>query len=372
MEASLDLQDAAERLHCATQDLRQELADKPDNQFSADDTGFENLINSPAGYAMLHTLERHGVDSLNISSVEAEEPREIIRDVFSAGHDCLREHGIASPNLDIYEKALENSHSTGRPLEGVVTDMEATMPLAVRQDLELPESFSLEHDVQSFMPGQYLQAMDETRAEAQSLGEDFEAIDYREYDVHLMAYPLKSFGGGVVTRDSHAFVVVTEKDGNPFNSDDRVLVTRGGPDNRGVFGSSESSSESSFEDEQSGTDKGNDGDVYVSNPELSEQDLDKPNVFLLEKTTITGNAEEIKGKIADFREFINEQDINYIPTNIFGEGSNSNTYAGDAYELLTGDEPTNPHHGIFSGQRTPALENDLLDYEETEYSNDFF
>ncbi len=48
----------------------------------------------------------------------------------------------------------------------------------------------------------------------------------------------------------------------------------------------------------------------------------------------------------------------------------SNTYAGDAYELLAGNEPDNPHSGMFV-RRTPALDNDLVDYENTAYGDYF-
>jgi len=131
------------------------------------------------------------------------------------------------------------------------------------------------------------------------------------------------------------------------------------------------------QNEQSPTEKGHDGDVYVANHDRSIQDdyfvnYDKngtsvpfKNVFQLQQTTIKGNIDEIRGKVTDFREFINEQDIDYEVLK-----NNSNTYAGDTYEMLTDDEPNNPYSGLF-GRRTPALDNDLMDYEKTDYSNDF-
>lgn len=319
----------------------------------------------PGALGVLDTMRRYNVDELSVGAFDREDPREVLETVFEAAQSEFDERGIPHPDLDLYRSAVDYSRGSDVPMSDVMAQMDGALPYGVQQETADGSEFTVSpaDTVTMALSGPLMGAV---QAEP-PVGLDAAAQNYQEYDVHLMAYPLAELPFGIESRDSHAFVVVTEKGGNPYDLDDALLVTRGGPDNNGAFGSSESSSGSSFGDEQDPNEKGNDGDVYVSSPSESRSDI-RDSAFLLERTTITGDIDQIRSQVADFREFINGQDIDYVPTNLFGEGSNSNTYAGDAYELLTGDEPNNPHHGVFSGRRTPALENDLVNYEETEYA----
>ena len=379
----LNLSDAAKHLNSAAQDLRAELTDVAASDISAQDQDFLKLVDSPAAYGMVRSLQRGGVDSIELAPLPANAaPREVLREIFNSGQAALREHGIPDPDIAMYEQAAELAQATGRPIEGVVAEAEAAQPLAVRNDLPTSTaSISIGGNSDTVVAHSFDSALagpPQAGMKAQNLGQDFEPTNYQEYDVHLMARPLwENESGWLATRDSHAFVVVTEKGGNPYEPEEALIVTRAGPDDAGGFASSKSGDD--LQDEQSSTDadKGYDGDVYVASHERSIADdyfvnydengttVPFKNIFQLQQTTITGNINELRGQVSDFREFINEQDIDYKLLS-----QNSNTYAGDTYELLTGDEPDNPHSGLF-GRRTPALGNDLVNYEETDYANDF-
>lgn len=370
------LSDVATMAQEAAHAVRSELEGISEKDMSAEEQAFSGLVNSPATYGMFRQLDRHGVDTLNLPDLDSADPRRTLSDILVAGDEALKSEGIPSPDMNIYRRAAEEAAASSRSLEDVVAEAEAVQPLETRNDLavETPQ-FSMGTSLNIIAAQDYEAALGvsgQAKPEAASLGKDFEPSNYQEYDVHLMAYPLGQKDlpfdlGTIISRDSHAYVVITEPGGDPLNPEEALLVTRAGPDDNGMLLGS-SGTDSSLGNEQNPTedDKGSDGDVYVATFEGSRADITVPNAFTLERTRITGDLTEIRNEISDFRDYINGEDINYELVN-----RNSNTYAGDVYEKLTGDEPDNPHSGLF-GRRTPALDNDLLvNYEETEYANDF-
>lgn len=370
---NFELSEAAALAESSVAEIRSELEEIETSEMTSDDKAFSDLVDSSAMYGMFRQLERHGVETLALPEDMADDPRTALTEVLTAGEEMLVQEGIASPNLEIYDRAALFAAETGRPLEDVVSEVEAGEPLVARTDLHNqapsfsagPSSDTLTADGQ--LAG--FAGAGGSSLQTETLGEDFQATNYQDYDVHLMAYPLARtdlpFGYELHSRDSHAYVVVTEEGGNPYNMDEALLVTRAGPDD-GVFGiSGSNSSDSSNSNDQSTTDKGSDGDVYVEDHAGSLPDMDDRGNFHLQTITVTGDINDIRSRVAGHRDFINGQDIDYLLLE-----RNSNTYAGDVIELLTGEEPDNPHAGLL-GRRTPAMGNDLVDYEETEYAPDF-
>lgn len=86
-----------------------------------------------------------------------------------------------------------------------------------------------------------------------------------------------------------------------------------------------------------------------------------PGTFEVNSYTIRGNMDELEQKLNGFNETIDDADIPYRP-----RSQNSNTYAGDAYEYVTGQEPHNRNKVDL-----PGLDNDLMNYEDTDYSAAF-
>ena len=367
------LSGVAKLLQSASQSLEQELANKPKSELSIDDKALVNIVRSPFGAGLLHTLKHNSVNSIDIPAFDHNNPRDVLRTTLQAGNNALREHGIAPPDLQMFEKASLAANETGQSFTHELQKLQAASPaLSMRTDLPVNERIDMRiADTIYANNSPAFAAPENTTSQnlAKGLGDNFQAIDYREYDVHLMAYPLKVFDlpgkTDIVSRDSHAFVVVVPK-GTGTNAKELIetvrsgegFVTRAGPDHNGLFGSSESSSGSSFGDEQPKDRKAHDGDVYVADPDTSILDLEHAHVFRIQTATISGNLEEMKDLVARHRSFINGQDINYKLVS-----QNSNTYAGDAFELLTQKEPKNSLSGGF-GRRTPGLNNDLTDYEK--------
>ena len=330
--------------------------------------GLRNVIDSPAAYALTRTLQNSSFGYVSVSSSSNTSVAERFENLIQSGADTLEKNNIAYPHLEDYYAAQEISVQTGHDILTILNKFDDVRPKEFNINVSETPNFSVDTSpgVLTAQTGQNISQI-----------EGLEPQNYQEYDVHLMAYPLTQkdipfTDLSIVSRDSHAYIVVTEKgaelldENGEINQDAALLVTRAGPDDVGILGSSRSS-DSSFGDDQNPTDeeKGKDGDVYVTSFEGSRGDLNVENPFLLQKTTITDNINEIEGKLENFRDYINGQDINYELLQ-----KNSNTYAGDVYELLTGEEPDNPHAGLF-GRRTPALDNDLVNYEQTDYANDF-
>ena len=202
-------------------------------------------------------------------------------------------------------------------------------------------------------------------------------VEATQYDVHVLAYPLKAFESlGVESRDSHGFVVVTERGVDLFNEDgsvkdineirdDALITTRGGPDKTGW--KTWVSPDSRFPDEPHETESTHAGNVYIEDNEFSQRDLQAPGVFHIQTYEVTHDLETMRELVDTHRRLINREDIDYEVLN-----RNSNTYTGDVTELLTGETPDFTHVIRDGGwRRLPAFDNDLMDYSKTEFAEEY-
>ena len=213
---------------------------------------------------------------------------------------------------------------------------------------------------------------------AAELGE-VEPQNYQEYDVHIVAYPLKTIDlpftdTDLVMRDMHSFLIVTEPGADPTLPENVVLGMRGGPDNDTAWlsGSGESSVGDYIEDAPPGSRESGDGDLYVQGTEAAIADLDTPHVTVVQTMRMTGDLDEMREDLEGLADIINEADLNYVAVDATWSGMNCNVVSGDGFELLTGQEPVNPYErwGL-DERRLPGLHEDALNYEETEYAASF-
>ncbi len=374
----LDLPEAAKQLKDAAQDLRVELTDAAPSDISALDQDFLKLVDSPAAYGMVRSLQRHGVDSIEVAPLPTDAPREVLREIFNSGQAALREHGIPDPDLAMYEQAAELAQSTGRPIEAVVAEAEAAQPLAMRGALRSAQpnqtdlsispaanTVGVERFENAFVaPDKWAQTH-----QAQNLGDDFEPTNYQEYDVHLMGFPIKTLSVGDVhipSSASHGFIAVTERGMDPEISANVLLATRAGPDHlaaRTMF-----TSDSSLPaDTPSETEKTHSGNLYVSNHDDSkDSDVEHEHAFFIKTIEVDHDLGTMEDLVNSHARMINFADIDYELLN-----KNSNTYYGDITEILTGEEP--PDFSLSGGvpRYFPAINNDLVDYSKTEFAENF-
>ena len=300
------------------------------------------LVEGPAIPATLRELDRGGVDSIDVPSLEALSSNERLEEILWGGARALQENGLPDPDLDKYSAAMGVASASGEPLGKVLEEFEAVMP----QELRVPqqsagESFSITPSADTTVAPEGMEVASLQGVEPQK---------YQEYDVHFMMYPLgHNIGGmGIETRPSHGFIVVTEKGVNPLTLNEEsleaLIVTRGGPDDGKYDGRFDTNV-------QSPTESNRDGDVYVMDHFDSLNDLSKGGIRVIETTTITGDIDDIRANVQDFRQAVNSTDINY-----HAPYQNSNTYAGDVYQNLTGNDAPDtiqwPHY-------MPGLGNDL-------------
>jgi len=303
-----------------------------------------DVIESPAPAAMLRELERFGVTGIEVpDAIETLAAQDRIHDYMIAGAETMQARGIPAPHLEDYYAATGIAAHTGLSMDEVVGEFQAVRPI----ELGVPGTDADLLSISTMPEGESVQTAQSLQTEAIP---DLEPQDYTEYDVHFMMYPLAHdiAGTGIETRPSHAFIVVTEKGVDPLTleqgSEDALIVTRAGPD-RGTY-------DFWFDtDVQSPTDNNRDGDVYVKDQRGSEDDLSAGGIRLIETSTIRGDIEGIRENVQNFRFAVNSTDINY-----HAPWQNSNTYAGDVYENLTGKEAPDtiqwPHY-------MPGLGNDL-------------
>jgi len=301
-----------------------------------------NMIDSPAPGAMLRELQNFGINSVDLPDTTNASPQERFTDYMVSGYNVFEQNGIPKPHLEDYYAAQAISSLTGTPMSDIMDEFDTIRP----SEIAIPSTDTNE-PIFSLATDDTVQA-----SEGAKSGNipDLEAQNYTEYDVHFMMYPLAHdiLGTGIETRPSHGFIVITEKGVDPLTlregSEEALLVTRAGPD-RGTY-------DFRFDtDIQSATENNRDGDVYVKDHEGSANDLEHDGIRLIETTTIRGDIDSIRDNVQDFRHAVNSTDINY-----HAPWQNSNTYAGDVYENLTGkDAPDTiqwPHY-------MPGLGNDL-------------
>ena len=308
----LDMADARDVVLDARETLQSELSDVATSDITSHDKALLDISASDYTFSLVDTLQHHGIETLEIDNATLADPRSAIQSVFETGDEALREQGFPSPDIESYREAMELSQSSGQDFHDVMADMRAAEPLTMRQDLIPRDSI------------EFMDVPDTVGAVPELEG----PVAETQYDVHVMAYPLKSFESvGIETRDSHGFVVITERGANPLVDDNALLVTRGGPDEAGqtIF------LPDSFlpNDEQSPTEKTNSGNVYIADDTESRKDYDAPGVFHIETYEVTHDLETMRDLVGDHRALINNADIDYEVLN-----RNSNTYTGDVLSLI--------------------------------------
>ena len=98
---------------------------------------------------------------------------------------------------------------------------------------------------------------------------------------------------------------------------------------------------------------GREGDlqlVAVDTPERASEDHNRNGTVLIDRTVVPNSIEQVHAELSSFNERVNQADIPY-----FFLGQNSNTYAGDAFNMITGREINNN-----SGMSFPGLNMNLF------------
>jgi len=351
----LDLPDVRDIITESRTALQSELSEAGVGPVSAQDKALLDISQPDVTFGFLDTLHHRGIENLEIDSEALTNPRSALETVFESGDEALRELGFLAPDIESYRAAMEQAQSTGQDFHDVMSEMRAEQPLMMRQDLIPRDSI------------EFMDVPDTVGTVPEYEG----PVAETQYDVHVMAYPLKSFelfgGISLETRDSHGFVVVTERGVDPLKEENALLVTRGGPDEatQTIF-----LPDSALpHDEQSPTEKTNSGNIYIANDEESRDDYDARGVFHIETYEVTHDLETIRDLVDRHRALINNSDIDYEVLK-----SNSNTYVGDFIELVAGQSSDFNHirHPVNGGwRRLPAFENDLTDYSKTEFAENF-
>ena len=150
--------------------------------------------------------------------------------------------------------------------------------------------------------------------------------------VALKAYPIGN--APIVGKFGHAFVEYKDTETG------KTRITRGGPSGEYPGGASGAIMDSSYE-----------GVNLVANdsPASVNVDFNQPGTVTLSSVTVEATMEEVQKSVGAFNKDVNQASIPYQP-----RGQNSNTYAGNAFEHLTGQEEKNT-----SEIALPALEKDL-------------
>ena len=364
--AELGWDEARAALADSANSLRESRAGTDPLDLSQRDQVLLNASEPEVSFALLDTLRSHSIDRMEVSADALAAPETAIPAILNAGRDELRERGLPDPDLDLYRDAMSVHQATGQPYHEALSDLRSREPVSMRADLP---------DVAPLTP---IPEPDALLTPAPELDGPVEAT---QYDVHVLAYPLgvKEFQGlgvgvSIESRDSHGFVVVTERGVDLFNEDrslDRAqlgevkLATRGGPDETGW--KTWVSPDSSFPDEQSPTESTNAGNVYIADHDKSLDDFGAKGVFHIQTYEVTHDLETMRDLVDSHRRLINREDIDYEVLN-----RNSNTYTGDVTELLTGETPDFTHVIRDGGwRRLPAFDNDLMDYSKTEFAEEY-
>ena len=309
-------------------------------------------------FAVLDTLRDAGIDRIAApQGFDPSDAHSTLKVLYNGTHDALTVRGLPDPDIGFYQDVARTAEATGLPIGDALEQAKAGRPLQMRADLAPPDAVTL------------LPEPDPLLTPAPEL--EGPAADTR-YEVHFMAYPLeyREIGGIRVldTVPAHAFVVVTEAGKDPMDFRNIELAARGGPDHEGAFNSSSPWDDGNVQSPSSDyLDRGNDGDVYASSDQFArENDGEKLGRFHIETAPTTYDLETLEDLIQSHRDFVNTRDIDYILLE-----SNSNTYAGDVYELTTGREPPEEGHARGYRRTLPAVENDLVNYRDTEFADHF-
>lgn len=151
-------------------------------------------------------------------------------------------------------------------------------------------------------------------------------------EVSLKAYPIGK--APIVGKYGHAFVEYRDTD------TDESRITRGGPSQSYPGGASDAIMDSSFE-----------GVNLIANdtPASESADFGEAGTETLMSATVDKTMSEVTGQVQKLNSEVNGANIPYQP-----RGQNSHTYAGNAYQQLTGQKPVNN-----TDIALPALEKEL-------------
>ena len=357
--AELGWDEARAALVDSANSLRESRAGTDPLDLSQRDQVLLNASEPEVSFALLDTLRSHSIDRLEVSADALAAPETAIPAILNAGRDELRERGLPDPDLDLYRDAMSVHQATGQPYHEALSDLRSREPVSMRVDLP---------DAAPLTP---IPEPDALLTPAPELDGPVEAT---QYDVHVLAYPLGVIGP-IESRDSHGFVVVTERGVDLFNEDgslneqvadrEALMVTRGGPDETNA--KTWFLPDSTFPDQPHETESTHAGNVYIADHEESKADLDAKGVFHIQTYEVTHDLETMRDLVDSHRRLINREDIDYEVLN-----RNSNTYTGDVTELLTGETPDFTHVIRDGGwRRLPAFDNDLMDYSKTEFAEEY-
>ncbi len=355
-EESLNIQDAAQILHNDIQELN--------NTNTQINSSLQNIINSPAPAALLDTLNDNNIETINVSDFPMQTAEDRVSSILIAGHEHMNEQSIPAPVLEPYYIAQNIAQKTGAPMAEVIQDVKLARSLQIGTDNFNHETHNIEFAQQDVVLARVEQgfsspsqsestSIDGSNDHVNDAGEttkpnndlNVEPVDYTNIEVRLQAYEIGS--APLVGEYGHAFLEYED-----LTTGD-VRYARAGPTTPGYPGGViDAIRDRAF----SGV------NVEALDNDKSEQvDAGIPGTFEVNSFIIRGNMDELEAQFDKFNQTINDEDIPYKP-----RSQNSNTYAGDTYELVTGQEPDNN-----TDVRLPGLNNDLMDYEETEYSAAF-
>lgn len=159
--------------------------------------------------------------------------------------------------------------------------------------------------------------------------------DGLQVDVRLQGYPLNNIP--IVGPVGHTFVRYRDiRTGE-------TRITRAAPD-RPYTGGSLGRTVGGLLNQGDGTQIAARDDV-----QRESADFNVAGTVTLNQTILPGSIDDVRADVDTFNRRTNDADIPYLPQN-----NNSNTYAGDVFEEITGIAPTNP-----SGVSFPGLTGDM-------------
>jgi len=326
--------------------VRTEFAEKSElMELNSEELALQQVIDSPAPIAMLRGLQEAGVETLNLEGISAGTAAQRVQGILSRGYETFQDNDLPMPDLNVYYDAQTLSQETGQSMSEALSDIELARSLQIEGSSLKPQEVGLRMEYGD----------DTTVATDGNHGqiEGLEATDYTNIQVRLLARPLD---GVIAVGDlnNHAFIEITDM------SSGEVRYASLFPETH----YKDVTIDLPFTD--------NDPTITVPDyvqalPATSEVSANSDGVrtdaFELQSFTFKGDFDAINARVDKFNEFITGEEIPY-----FGVRQNSNTYAGDVYELVTGEEPENN----VSWRNTPGLDGDLTNYEKTEEFGAYF
>ena len=324
-------------------------------------------------FAFHDTLRDAGVDTIDVPASSLSDPETLLREIYMGGRDELRERGLPDPDPELYAAAAQTAQVEGRDFHDVLAEAKAERPLAVREDLPLEEAFTpIPEPCPVMTPLPEWTRQDELRTHGIGTPEDIGVGNFKEYDFHLGAtIPFKGTVEGLrhvqdmwmpgdhsaeVANPAHGYFMVTNKGVVPERTlesfeEDVLAIGRAGPDDRGAL----MLPAWAEGNEQSPTEKGKDGDLYVANrTESLEDDFLEETSFSVETRSVVLDLELYRGGLEARRQGVNITDIDYRTP-----GPNSNTYYNHEVEFATGRPAPDRANNGERDYSFPGREDDL-------------